>query len=341
MGYKVTDATRTKTCGIACSTLKELKAKACLKFNVKNADEYYFSLLDGTIVDSEDYFSSLPPQILLIFSKPTDNVLMGADIIYNAFKAVNIEFLRTGQMVKGFFDENVKEKVRILANYLLKSGDAEDNTLKSSRKDDPKWFEGLETNYTSKEAFLRRRCKDRISGYFYKAKSDLLKSQTNLTEKKLTEILLNRLKGQLRKCDFNGGYFDRKDNACLCDESGFFKCSGAWNKEKCLYLKSRRHIINPYASREERIVFSTWNLDHRIEKSRTIIPSIEKAVKSVAKDGSCHDLNYDLIFSLLFTSENLRLVHIVCHDKGAHSTATLEPEKFLLKRCNGIKKDKG
>lgn len=79
---------------------------------------------------------------------------------------------------------------------------------------------------------------------------------------------------------------------------------------------------------------------YRIEKSRTIIPCIETAIKSVTKDGSCYDLNYDLIFSLLFTSENLRLVHIVCHDKGAHSTATLEPEKFLTERCNGIKKDK-
>lgn len=71
-----------------------------------------------------------------------DFLFSGADIIYNALKAVNSEFLRTGQMVKGFFDENIKEKVRILANYLMQSGDAEDNTIKSSRKDDPKWFEG-------------------------------------------------------------------------------------------------------------------------------------------------------------------------------------------------------
>jgi DNA fragmentation factor beta subunit len=28
----------------------------------------------------------------------------------------------------------------------------------------------------------------------------------------------------------------------------------------------QEHTINPYSSREERILFSTWNLDHVIER---------------------------------------------------------------------------
>ena len=49
----------------------------------------------------------------------------------------------------------------------------------------------------------------------------------------------------------------------LCDEKGEFKCDGIWNKDKCMY--EGNHRINPYRSREEVILFSTWNLDHRYE----------------------------------------------------------------------------
>ena len=47
----------------------------------------------------------------------------------------------------------------------------------------------------------------------------------------------------------------------LCNEEGEFKCDGVWNKEKCMY--DGKHRINPYRSKEELILFSTWNLDHR------------------------------------------------------------------------------
>ncbi|KAL0186053.1 hypothetical protein M9458_017723, partial [Cirrhinus mrigala] len=30
------------------------------------------------------------------------------------------------------------------------------------------------------------------------------------------------------------------------------------------------------------------------------------------------DINVDYFYKLLFTRENLKLVHIVCHKKGAH-----------------------
>ena len=47
----------------------------------------------------------------------------------------------------------------------------------------------------------------------------------------------------------------------LCDKKGEFKCGGVWNANICKY--GERHKINPYRSREELILFSTWNLDHR------------------------------------------------------------------------------
>ncbi|KAL7828777.1 hypothetical protein SRHO_G00324110 [Serrasalmus rhombeus] len=96
----------------------------------------------------------------------------------------------------------------------------------------------------------------------------------------------------------------------LCTKEGWFSCQGAFDQEKCESL----HSINPYGNRESRILFSTWNLDHRIEKKRTIVPTLVEALH--AKKSS--DINLDYFYKLLFTRENLKLVHIVCHKKGAH-----------------------
>lgn len=53
----------------------------------------------------------------------------------------------------------------------------------------------------------------------------------------------------------------------------------------------------------------------RIEKKRTIIPTLVNALQG--KKSS--DINLDYFYKLLFTRENLKLVHIVCHKKGAHN----------------------
>ncbi|XP_063799535.1 DNA fragmentation factor subunit beta isoform X2 [Pseudophryne corroboree] len=76
-----------------------------------------------------------------------------------------------------------------------------------------------------------------------------------------------------------------------------------------------KHSINPYSNRESRIVFSTWNLDHRIEKKRTIVPCLAEAVKG----SNGRQVNWQYFFNLLFTMENLKLVHIACHKKTSHN----------------------
>ena len=47
----------------------------------------------------------------------------------------------------------------------------------------------------------------------------------------------------------------------LCDANGAFRCNGLWNLERCSY--GDKHKINPYRSREDLVLFSTWNLDHK------------------------------------------------------------------------------
>lgn len=126
----------------------------------------------------------------------------------------------------------------------------------------------------------------------------------------------------------------------LCDEMGNFPCHGVWNAEKCQY---DAHTINPYASRENVVLFQMWNLDHQIEISRTVIPKILKDVQLIVVDGAkCSKHNRPAImltifeyFLELFTMDNLRLVHIVCHDKSSHDRQS--NGTVVCDKCNEFK----
>lgn len=192
-----------------------------------------------------------------------------------------------------------------------------------------------------------RRAQDRIRTYFYKTKEELLRAK-DLPQAQL-QSLLDELRDRLKLNKYHGCYFDRahlgdENMKCICDSSGQFTCAGRWDKESCLYEPP--HGINPYSSREARIIFQTWNLDHGRERARTVVPAICAALRAcdiaVAKNGKVYkDINSDSILSSdkvsldvkgvyndLFTTANLKLVHIVCHDKGAHSSLKAGP--YLL-----------
>ncbi|ETN62080.1 caspase-activated nuclease [Anopheles darlingi] len=115
-------------------------------------------------------------------------------------------------------------------------------------------------------------------------------------------------------------------NAALCSVRGDFRCMGLWDDVRCRYDS---HRINPYANREALILFQVWNLDHQIEISRTVLPSILTNIgRMVSAEGEVaickrhkrkgKQLSVITYFLELFTLHNLKLVHIVCHDKGAH-----------------------
>lgn len=52
----------------------------------------------------------------------------------------------------------------------------------------------------------------------------------------------------------------------------------------------------------------------RIEKKRTVIPALAEAVGARAG----RQVAWEYFYSLLFTCENLKLVHIACHKKTTH-----------------------
>lgn len=110
----------------------------------------------------------------------------------------------------------------------------------------------------------------------------------------------------------------------LCNELGEFRCHGIWCDDSCKYSD---HVINPYASRENVILFQMWNLDHQVEISRTVIPKILEDVNEIVVNSvkckihkrAATMLSIMKYFLELFTMDNLRLVHIVCHDKAGHN----------------------
>lgn len=53
----------------------------------------------------------------------------------------------------------------------------------------------------------------------------------------------------------------QKKQLAICDKMGEFRCEGRWNANGCAY--GDKHRINPYRSKEELALFSTWNLDHK------------------------------------------------------------------------------
>lgn len=133
--------------------------------------------------------------------------------------------------------------------------------------------------------------------------------------KKRREMIRDALSNSQLKTDFY---------VSLCDAHGEFRCHGSWNIDACKYAG---HRINPYASRENVVLFQVWNLDHQIEITRSVIPSLLADVMRIAEGRAiCRKHNKPAktvsivkYFLELFTMHNLKLVHIVCHDKGCHS----------------------
>jgi len=278
-------------------------------------------LLDGTFVDDEDYFQTLPSQTVFLFLIPGESANTVADMLYNALQTLNLDYLRAGNEAQKFFTDNIKEKVMNLAKLINKA--ETQNVHLSSKVDDPDWFEGIDSRSATKEEFMGRRSQERIRGYMNKTKDELTKSETYKNDhkcrKKLNEAL-QQMNFQLKAEKYFSGYFDRSAaSERLCDNVGNFKCRGRWDVSQCRYIgvAANNHMINPYASREARLVFSTWNFDHVVERSRSILPALLEAAKQASKNKCA--INADYFYRLLYTTDNLKLVHIVCHDKGARN----------------------
>lgn len=81
----------------------------------------------------------------------------------------------------------------------------------------------------------------------------------------------------------------------------------------CLALKGRWRFDYSEKTLDGNIVLSF--VSPRIEKKRAVVPELAEAVKT--RDG--REVNWEYFYQLLFTLDNLKLVHIACHKKTNHN----------------------
>lgn len=303
------------------------------------------------------------------------------DIMLDLFRMTFEEAFHARDLIKEFIKSNDnKDMLRAVTQI---HNEIDEKTKASGFNEHEQWFMPSDSKKT-KEEVMRIKARDRIKGYFYKTKDELSKSliyRSNARGRKIIDDLLDDFFIFLNSVEYFECLFDRshekkftpaiadeidaraivkrrridaetkikiKENSLfedyavsLCNELGYFDCHGIWNADKCNYS----HRINPYASRESLILFQIFNLDHQIEISRSIFPSILKNVEKLCEDKEvtcdthkkqCKELSVITYFLEIFTIKNLKLVHIVCHDKGTH--ADLESNGKLI--CENCKESK-
>lgn len=302
-------------------TCEDLLSSGCKLFDDMRPSDCRLALEDGSEVDDE-YLSMCGDYTVL--------VILGASehIRYSQVKAQEM-IANIGRMLASGPEEVSKvfgplkgELVRRMMGHIQSLEAPPHLLMADSRDDDPHWFEG-EKRATSKKSVLRERAKTRIKGYYYKSKDELQKKLGGGANEQPVRDLFGEFLQRLKQSDHNGHYFVRGESGALCLGDGQFDCQGTFSSERC---SATLHAINPYTSREQLVLFSTWNLDHRVERSRSILPSIARAVR----DARGRALDADYFYRLLFTTDNLKLVHPVCHVKAEHGGCDCDPQHWYL-----------
>ncbi|KAJ8386878.1 hypothetical protein AAFF_G00165790 [Aldrovandia affinis] len=297
-----------KKYGIAATSLEELLKKGCKMMQVPLPGSHICLYEDGAEV-TEDYFKNLPFNAeLVLLTKDQSWKGFVCDIgLLLGFSDGHTDLLI--QSANDLLAGERSEKRRKILGDLLHN--LKDNSETEERENDEDWFQGIDSRFKTKSAYMKFNCGNRVRGYMKDVDGyapSIRSAKVQMEYKKTVDCMTEKLKA----AKYNGCYFDRKEKGPnrLCTQEGWFSCQGAFDQDKCKSL----HSINPYGNRESRILFSTWNLDHRIEKKRTIIPALARALRNHKSS----DINWHYFYSLLFTRENLKLVHIVCHKKEAH-----------------------
>lgn len=306
--------------GVAGRTPEEVLRKGCRFLQLPESGSRLCLYEDGSELTG-DNFGKAPDNaelLLLTAGQTWQGYVSDISRFLSVFHKPNAELIQAARQLLS--DEQAPLRQRLLADLLH---NVSENISAETRTQDPPWFEGLEARFRSKSSYLRYSCESRIRGYLREVTSyaPLLGVQAQEEYTKVVDSMCQKL----RSVQYNASYFDRgaQTGGRLCTPEGWFSCQGPFDMEDCV----SKHSINPYSNRESRILFSTWNLDHLIEKKRTIVPTLAEAIRE--QDG--REVNWEYFYSLLFTSENLKLVHIACHKKTIHKL-TCDPDRIYKTR---------
>ncbi|XP_057374036.1 DNA fragmentation factor subunit beta-like isoform X2 [Daphnia carinata] len=305
---KVTDEKRSRKVGLVVTSLIDLKKKSHDVFKVPadshNLDSLFVVLEDGTEVSHDAYLFSLVNNTLLIIYHKKPAVPINSSSLQQTMERYlsalhDLQKFNSEEVVK-FIEDNKDDKLKLTWQYVTTLTSTKSHF--SSISDHPEWFTGCNKLVTTKEEYFRKCAQGRIRSYLRDARN-------RLSHNKLSLSPIEKLKSCLEEKKYFACYFDRKDRSQdrLCDSKGEFHCQGQYNKPIC----QNNHWINPYDNAESRILFSTWNLDHVIER----VKILTALCSQIRCNNGCDHLKY---FDLLFSRKNLKLVHKNCHVIGPH-----------------------
>ncbi|XP_061041060.1 DNA fragmentation factor subunit beta isoform X2 [Eubalaena glacialis] len=296
-----------KKFGVAGRSCEEVLRKACLHLQLPVPGSSLCLYEDGTELTG-DYFWSVPDDselVLLTAGQTWQGYASDISRFLSVFQEPHTELIQAARQLLS--DERAPLRQKLLADLL---GTVSENIAAETRAEDAPWFEGLESRFRNKSGYLRYSCESRIRSYLREVTSGASLVVMEAREEYLRVV--GAMCQKLQAARYNSSYFDRgaKASRRLCTPEGWFSCQGPFDVDDC----ASRHSINPYSNRESRVLFSTWNLDHVIEKKRTVVPTLAAAIH----DAEGREVDWEYFYRLLFTSENLKLVHIACHKKTTH-----------------------
>ncbi|XP_074704217.1 DNA fragmentation factor subunit beta isoform X1 [Strix aluco] len=309
--------------GVAAGSLRGLLRKGCRLLQLPLPGSRLCLYEDGTEL-TESYFRALPPQTELVLLGPGETWRGCASDIERFLAALSTQRDAVVAAARQLLsDERAPRRQKLLADLLH---NLSENILAEDRQEDGKWFEGLESRFKNKSSYMRYSCESRIRSYMKEVSSSI--STVHPTARDAYKRIIDLMSDKLRSVKYNGCYFDRREEEAvrLCTAEGWFSCQGPFDRDDC----PSKHSINPYSNRESRILFSTWNLDHIIEKKRAVVPELAEAVKT--RGG--REVNWEYFYQLLFTVDNLKLVHIACHKKTNHNLSCDKTKIYRKRKQN-------
>ncbi|KAJ0064821.1 hypothetical protein NL108_015605, partial [Boleophthalmus pectinirostris] len=218
---------------------------------------------DGTLVTDES-FGSLPDHcdlVLLTRDQSWKGVvselerLLSSDLRLQLVEAVR-SLLSDPPTGSSPSSSSSPQTLKLLGDLLR---NLEDTSDQETRDQDLQWFTGIDSRFKTKSSYMRFNCEARVRSYM-KEVSEASRSIEKTKTRSEFEKTLQTLSQKLKDDQYNGAYFDRteEEKNRLCTREGWFTCQGSFDEALCRSL----HSINPYSSRESRVLFSTWNLDH-------------------------------------------------------------------------------
>ncbi|XP_032350925.1 DNA fragmentation factor subunit beta isoform X6 [Camelus ferus] len=296
-----------KKFGVAGKSCEEVLRKGCLRLQLPVPGSRLCLYEDGSELTA-DRFCSIPDGaelVLLTTGQTWQGYVSDISRFLSVFQKPHAGLIQAARQLLS--DERAPLRQKLLADLLHT---VSENIAAETRDEDPPWFEGLEARFRNKSGYLRYSCESRIRSYLREVTScaSLVGGEAQEEYQRIVGAMCRKL----QEARYHGSYFDRgaKAGGRLCTPEGWFSCQGPFDVDDC----ASRHSINPYSNRESRVLFSTWNLDHIIEKRRTVVPTLAAAVRGAQG----REVDWEYFYGLLFTSENLKLVHIACHKKTTH-----------------------